>query len=54
MLFSEFLDLVKVMKMLYGREIAEKFFTKNVTSFYNLDSESLNQVKKTETDTQSS
>lgn len=38
---QEFLELVKVVKMLYGREIAEKLFTKNLKVFYNVDSESL-------------
>lgn len=39
--FNEFLDLVKVLKMLYGSEIAKNFFTKNVNKYYNLDSESI-------------
>lgn len=45
-LFTEFLDLVKVLKMLYGRQVAEIFFTKNVGSYYDLDSESLSQIVK--------
>lgn len=40
----EFLELVKVVKMLYGRDIAEKVFTKNISTFYNIDSESLLNV----------
>jgi hypothetical protein len=46
MKYSDFLDTVKVLKMLYGREIAEKFFTKNASMYYNLNSESiLNPIK---------
>jgi len=41
MKYQDFLDTVKVLKMLYGREIAEKFFAKNAKLYYNLDSESL-------------
>lgn len=41
MQFTEFLQLVKVIKMLYGRQFAEKFFTNNISLFYDLDSESL-------------
>ena len=37
-----FLDTVKVLKMLYGSAIAEKFFTKNMSLFYDDDSESQN------------
>lgn len=48
--FIEFLALVKVMKMLYGATIAEKFFTKNVGSYYDLNSESLKNSQKTEKD----
>lgn len=44
--FNEFLDLVKVMKMLYGREIAEKFFAKNIQLYYNLDSASISKTKE--------
>lgn len=46
MQFSEFLDLVKVLKMLYGTQIAEKFFTKNISLYYDLDSASLNKITK--------
>ena len=46
MLFNEFLDLTKVLKMLYGREIAEKFFTNNIGMYYDLDNESLSSLKK--------
>lgn len=37
MLFSEFLSLVKVLKMLYGSHIATAFFEKNIALFYDLD-----------------
>lgn len=41
MKYTEFLETVKVLKMLYGREIAEKVFTNNVGKWYNIDSASL-------------
>lgn len=49
--FLEFLALVKVIKMLYGRDFAEKFFTNNISQYYNLNSESLFNLRKV-TDTQ--
>lgn len=36
MSFEEFLDLVKVIKMLYGRNIACEVFEKNYQKYYNL------------------
>lgn len=39
--FSEFLALTKVLKMLFGGDTARMFFTKNVGTYYNLNSESL-------------
>jgi len=45
-LFTEFLDLVKVLKMLYGSAVADKFFTKNIGLYYDLDSESLTKITK--------
>lgn len=42
--YQEFLDTVKVLKMLYGRDVAEKFFTKNITEVYNITSESLSKL----------
>lgn len=33
-----FLDTVKVLKMLYGTGIAEKFFTENMHLYYDVDS----------------
>ena len=39
--FNDFLKLVIVVKSLYGRDIAEKLFTKNIDLYYNLNSESL-------------
>ena len=38
--FTEFLDLVKVLKMLYGREIAERVFTENLSRVYNINNAS--------------
>lgn len=46
MSFDEFLHTVRVIKMLYGREVAEKFFTKNLPLWYNLDSASLIKFEK--------
>ena len=41
MTFREFLALVSCIKMLYGRNVAEKYFTKHVDEWYDLGSESL-------------
>lgn len=46
MTYLEFLQTVKVLKMLYGREIAEKFFTENIIAWYNIDNASFLNVKK--------
>lgn len=46
MSFMEFLEFVKVVKMLYGRDFAEKLFTKNISSYYNISSESLSKLKE--------
>jgi len=46
MTYAEFLATVKVLKMLYGRDIAEKFFTKNIIEVYNISSESLPKNKE--------
>lgn len=40
--YANFLDTVKVLKMLFGRQIAENFFTDNMSVFYDVDSESKN------------
>lgn len=45
MTFTEFLSLVKVLKMLYGRDFADNFFTNNIDLYYDLDSASLNKQK---------
>lgn len=42
----EFLQLIKVVKMLYGRDTAEKVFTKNINMYYNLDSTSFTLKKE--------
>lgn len=44
MKYSEFLDTVKVLRMLYGRHIAEQYFKKNVGQFYNLNSTDLKNL----------
>lgn len=44
MSFIEFLEFVKVVKMLYGRDIATNILEKNLHKYYNLDSESLNNL----------
>lgn len=36
MLYDDFLDTVKVLKMLYGREVAALFFESNIHNFVNL------------------
>ena len=41
MTFHDFLALVRCIKMLYGRTVAEKYFTKHIDEWYNLGSESL-------------
>jgi hypothetical protein len=46
MTFLEFLQLVKVVRMLYGRDVAERFFTKNINKYYNLNSESISNIRK--------
>lgn len=35
--FEEFLLLVKVLKLLYGGQIAATFFEKNIDLYYDLD-----------------
>lgn len=39
--YSNFLNTIKVLKMLFGRQIAENFFTNNMHLFYDIDSESI-------------
>lgn len=46
--FDEFLKLVSTVKMLYGRSVAEKFFTTNIQQYYNLNSASILSNKKVE------
>lgn len=46
MTYDEFLNTCKILKMLYGREVAEKFLTKNIHKYYNLNSESLIDIRK--------
>lgn len=41
----EFLQLVKVVKMLYGKEQALKLLEKNLNQYYNIDSASLTLKK---------
>lgn len=35
--FNEFLNLIKVLKQLYGRDYAQRVFEKNYRLFYNLN-----------------
>lgn len=42
---QEFFDLIKVLKMLYGRDIAEKVFDKHLDQIYTPDNESSNLIK---------
>jgi len=46
MSFTEFLQLTKVLRMIYGRTVSQKFFEKNVGMYYDLDSASLSNLKK--------
>lgn len=46
MTYIEFLKTVQVLKILYGREIAEDFFTKNITEWYNIDNASFSKNVK--------
>ena len=46
MTFTEFLDLIKVIKMLYGGTVAKITFEKNIDTFYDLDSASLLKTAK--------
>lgn len=48
MSFLEFLALVKVFKMIYGRDVAQNILEKNLHKYYNLDSESLSKLMKGE------
>ena len=42
---TEFLNLIKVLRMLYGRDFATKVFENNFKTFYNVDSASLSVNK---------
>ena len=44
--FNDFLTFIKVLKMLYGRDVAEKVFTKALKECYNVDSASIINLKK--------
>lgn len=46
MSYTEFLDTVKVLKMLFGRQIAEKFFTENAQQYTMLNNVSINKMKR--------
>lgn len=41
MSFDEFLNFIKVVKMLYGRQVACEIFEKNYKKYYNLKNASL-------------
>lgn len=44
--FKDALDFVRVVKMLYGRDVAERLFTKIMKECYNVDSASLLKIQK--------
>lgn len=44
--FQDALALVRVVKMLYGRDIAERLFTKIMKECYNVNSASLLKIQK--------
>lgn len=44
--FQDALDFVRVVKMLYGRDVAERLFTKIMKECYNVDSASLLKITK--------
>lgn len=46
MTLNEFLSMVKVLRMLYGKQLAIEFFEKNVKHFPNLSIDDLNSLKK--------
>lgn len=43
---SEAMNFIKVLKMLYGRDVAERVFTSIMKQCYNVDSASLINFKK--------
>lgn len=49
MLFDEFLKLTATLKMIYGRDIAEKFFKKNIANYYDLNYDDLSVSIKQQT-----
>lgn len=44
--FQDAMNLVRVVKMLYGRDVAERLFTKIMNECYNVDSASLLKIQK--------
>lgn len=46
MTFLEFLQLTKVIRMLYGKELAVVFFEKSIDKFYGLSKNELNESIK--------
>lgn len=47
MKYEEFLNTTKVLRMLYGLEVATIFFERNVVKFYDLNSDDLSDTLKT-------
>lgn len=47
--YTEFLDTVKVLRMLYGVAVADKFFKKNFTTFTGYEISDLNKLKHVDT-----
>lgn len=53
MSFTEFLSLVKVVRMLHGREVAIIFFKNNIAKFYQLNYDDISaSIKRTESENQ--
>lgn len=44
MKYDEFLDTTRVLRMLYGLQVATIFFERNVVKFYDLNSEDLSDT----------
>lgn len=46
--YIEFLQTTKVLKMLYGAQIAQKFFEQNIGSWYNVANASFLKTERNE------
>lgn len=45
MTFSDFMQLVKVLRMLYGINLATLYFEKNIVNFYHFNENDLQALK---------